>query len=344
MKWYSLRVDRIVTETAESVSVYFALPAQDTDAFVHRAGQYVTIEAPIEKKPIRRAYSICTAPHEDRFGITVKRVEGGKLSTYLVRRLRTGDILQVSPPEGRFVLNPTSSRIRLFGAGSGITPLYAMLKSYLHQVPEGQVVLHYGNRDATSVIYAEQLAELGQRYSFKRLQLHLVYSRSGPSDCASGRIDTHYLKRFGPQLRETTSDEEFYLCGPNEMIDTVRQYLQNMGVNESRIHHEKFVLDAPSEVPLTTALTATVVVLDDETHELFVPRDRTVLRALLDRGHDAPYSCGIGSCSTCIGRVVEGTVHMPVCESLDADELADGYILTCQAYPTSATLRVSFDD
>ena len=362
-QFYPLRVTRMQPETEQAVSVYFDLPESDRTAFNYRAGQYLTLKFTIDGKEQRRAYSMCSAPHQDELAVTVKKVKGGVVSNYIADRLKPGDTVEVMPPMGRFLadVDPAARRrYYLFGAGSGITPLMSILRSVLEREPKSEVILLYGNRDEDNIIFKDQLDTLERKYAGQLTVEHTLsrpkkYATKGIKglfkpkhtrwEGAKGRIDrgalTDFLRRHPAEGREC----RYYVCGPGEMIDNVEASLLGHGISEKLIHVERFVSansSANSKTEHKQGGTVNVK-LNKETVVVELEAGQTILDGLLKAGHTPPYSCLAGACSTCMARVDKGGVKMDVCYALDDSEVEEGYVLTCQAHPTTPEVDVDFD-
>jgi len=362
-KFYSLPITKVIEETNDCISIHFDIPADLASEFDHLAGQYLTIKADINGEDVRRAYSICSAPAEAGVAVSVKRVSGGKMSTYLNETAKAGDVLEVMKPEGRFVVKPDPLAHRdhyFFAAGSGITPVMSMIKTVLEEEPKSSCYLLYGNRDEENIIFKAELDGMNQRYEG---QLHTCYTLSKPKlekkggllgafskgkatwKGPTGRISKEIMDRWLEDSPSKTGDNNYYICGPGNMIEYVSAYLQNKDVDPSRIHAEYFT--APTEegaAPVAAAgeasLTAT---LDGAEYSVTISKGKSVLDSLLDQKVDAPFSCTSGACSTCMAKVLEGSADMDACFALDDSEVKDGFILTCQAHPTSAKLVITYD-
>ena len=368
--FHKIPVKSVTQETPDTVTLSFGVPADLKPTFQYKCGQYLTLKATINGEEVRRAYSMCSSPHDADIAVTVKRVEGGKMSNYLADRVRTGSTLEVMPPDGRFTPKLDADKQHtyyLIGAGSGITPLMSILKTVLEDEPRSKVHLLYGSRHDDGIIFKSQLDKISRRYAGQFTVDYLVSQprvekKGGLMGMFSkgkvnwtgetGRIDSRRLGKF---LEAHPSDAEahYYICGPGQMIDSAEQYLKSKGVDNKHLHSERFlnagqsnetVATGGNETPsVHTGGAAAVIELDGRTIELNIPEGKTILDALLDQKQEPPYSCTSGACSTCMAKLKSGTVKMDACYALDDDEVAEGYILTCQARPTSATVDLTFE-
>ncbi|SOC79445.1 ring-1,2-phenylacetyl-CoA epoxidase subunit PaaE [Salinimicrobium sediminis] len=347
-KFFPLKIKNIIRETEQAVSLEFEIPQELKTEFSFKAGQYITVKTNIEGKEVRRAYSICTPPSDETFKVTVKEVEGGTFSVIANNKLKAGDVLEVHPPEGKFVFEPVQDghphTYAAFAAGSGITPVLSIIKSVLLQEKHSRFVLVYGNRTPDETIFFKELLELQMKHP-DRLFVEFVYSRTKEEDSHYGRIDESTVNYVLKNRFKDTSFTRFYLCGPEDMINKVTEILLKQNIRKEQILFELFNTEVEGEVTSNlegdTELTITV---DDEEIVLSMPKNQTVLQAALDNGLDVPYSCQGGICSSCVARITEGTAEMEKNSILVDSEIQEGLVLTCQAHPTSATLKVNYDD
>ena len=362
--FYTLKIVDLKKETADTVSVTFSVPEELKGTFEYTQGQYLTLKFDINGESFRRSYSMCSAPIEENITVTVKRVKGGKVSNYINSKLKQGDEVEVMPPQGRFFtdLNPDQRKsYYLIGAGSGITPLFSILKSILEEEPQSTVYLLYGNRNEDSIIFYPALKELSEKYTGQLFVEHILSQPNrekskGISGLFSkgkitwegkvGRINRSVVRNFLADYPMNNRTAEFFVCGPGDMIDAVSEELMAQDIDKKHIHHERFVTaaEAAKVKPMDGKDGANLKVkLDGRAIEVAVPAGKTILNVLLDEKYDPPYSCTSGACSTCMAKVINGTVKMDVCYALDDDEVAEGYILTCQAHPTSSEVEITFD-
>lgn len=345
-KFYALKIKEVIRETPEAVSLSFEVPEDLKEKFSYKAGQYITLRTSIDGKEVRRAYSLCSAPGSGEYKVTVKEVEGGTFSVLANNKLKAGDTLEVHPPEGKFVFEPgkTPSNYAAFAAGSGITPVLSIIKSVLGKEPGSKFVLVYGNKTNEATIFYRELLELQTKFP-DRLFIEFVYSRTREEDAHFGRIEASTVNYVVSNKFKESAFKSFYLCGPEEMINTVTSILENKGVSKENIHFELFTIEETGAVE--TAVEGKVeltVLVDDEETVLIMDSKETVLEAALDNDLDVPYSCQGGICSSCIARIKEGKAEMRKNQILTDGEIAEGLILTCQAQPTTPTLKIDYDD
>lgn len=343
-----LTVKEVRKETPNAVSIVFDIPTNLKEEYLFKAGQYLNIKFQHEGKEIRRAYSICSTPTSGEVRIAVKKVEHGVFSTYANEVLKAGDQLEVDAPEGRFTLEPnatTANNYAAFTAGSGITPVMSILKSVLEQEPNSKFVLVYGNKNAEETIFHDELYKLQEQYA-ERLNVYFVYSRIRENDSLFGRIDKANINFVVNNKHKETEFAQYYICGPEDMINTVSATLQDRGVAKEKISFEIFTPNTDGVDPVqaeggTTKVTALV---DDEEATFEMPKSEVLLNGVLKAGIDAPYSCQGGICSSCMCKIIKGSAVMKKNSILSDDEIADGLILSCQAIVTSDEIYVDYDD
>ena len=296
---------------------------------------------------LRRAYSISCAPNTEKITVGIKKVNDGSFSVYANEHIKKGDVLQVMPPEGRFVFEPSSAptTIAAFAAGSGITPIIGIAETVLESDSESNFLLVFGNQSPEEVMYADKIALLKEKYTGRFFVQH-VFSRAPGDDALFGRIETSTVNLMLKNRYKHLDFDTFYLCGPEPMIDLVSETLQNNGIPKENILFELFTTE---EVEDTLAQnldgkTQVTVVLDDEEHALAMDQKELVLDAVLKADIDAPYSCQGGVCSSCIARVVEGKVEMVKNQILTDGEVEEGLVLTCQSHPLTPNLTIDYDD
>ena len=345
-----LTIKDIIQETPSSVSLVFDIPANKKNDFSFVAGQFLTLKAVINNKEVRRAYSISSHPSAPQIQISVKKIAGGQFSTFANESLKAGDTIDVMIPEGKFQLHPNGEKQKnylAFAAGSGITPIMSMIKTVLSEEPNSKFVLVYGNKNTEETMFFKELSSL-QTQNPERLFLEFVNSRENTEGSTFGRIEKSTVNFILKNKFSHINFEAYYLCGPEGMIETVSTVLSENGASKDSINYELFssastASSSPSENTATGSSTITITV-DDEEFNIVADKQKTLLDAVLEQDIDAPYSCKGGVCCSCICRVTEGEVDMPVNNLLTDSEVAEGLVLACQAYAKSDALAIDFDD
>jgi ring-1,2-phenylacetyl-CoA epoxidase subunit PaaE len=353
--FHPLTVRELRRETADTVSIAFQVPDELRDTFRFVQGQYLVLRTMLAGEEVRRSYSICTGAQEGDLRVAVKKVEGGLFSTWANESLRSGDVLDVMPPQGRFFvpLDPANRGLYVaFAAGSGITPVMSILKTTLATEPQSRFLLFFGNRSFDQIIFREELELLKNRHP-ERLAVHHVLSRESlGTPLFYGRLDGEKCRQFGRFFFRPEEVDAFFLCGPEEMIFSVRDCLAELGADPKKVHFELFTTDgtkrkaaAARAAAARDSFDASVTLIQDGTHfDFLLPSDgSTLLDAAMRAGADLPFSCKGGVCSTCKAKVLEGEVDMDLNYGLEPDEVVAGYILTCQSHPKTKRVVVSFD-
>lgn len=344
-----LKVTDVRRETADCVSVALDAPHE----FKYVPGQYITFKHSINGEELRRAYSLCSSPLESELRVAIKQVEGGRFSTWANTELAAGMTLETMPPMGGFVAetDPTQAKHYVcFAAGSGITPMMSILKTVLAREPKSKATLFYGNRSAGTIIFKAELEDLKDAH-LGRLEVHHVLSREDQgSDLLYGRMDRERLDAVLAHFEDVATADEFYLCGPESMINDAQDALQAQGVSDTAIHFELFTASAAAGDAGAAAATTSstdehhiTVILDDEETHFTQDGTTSILDAAIKAGADVPYACKGAVCCTCRAKVMDGSADLKMNYSLTDDEVEDGFTLTCQAYPTSEKVVVSFD-
>lgn len=343
MNFHLLTVSKIERFNADSIAISLTIPADLKSTFHFEPGQYITFSHSVGDKEIRRSYSIASVPKDEMITVGVKEVSGGIFSTYANKTLKEGDVMKVAAPEGGFVLDKKANSILAIGAGSGITPLLSIMKAALSNNPEVKVGLIYGNQSDRSMMFKHSIQELSQNFSDRFFAVH-AFSREQGGDYF-GRIDRgvilHALKN---KLAGLGVPDKIYLCGPEAMIHLSKDTLLDQGVVEENILFELFVASENAKEINVSGMASVRVLLDGETYEIKVPKEEFLLDSLLEQGLDAPYSCQGGSCSSCICKITEGSADMARNQVLTVNEIANGFVLSCQAKITSTSIAVDFDN
>lgn len=352
MKFYPLKISDIRRETPECVSIAFEVPPALQETFHFIQGQYLTLRAELGGEEVRRSYSLCSSPLEKEWRVAVKKVDGGLFSTFANEQLKTGQVLEVAPPDGRFFPNglaaDTAANYVFFAAGSGITPVISIIKTVLKQSPETQVTLVYGNRKAGSVIFREAIDGLKNKYLGRFQVIHILSQERVDVPWQSGRIDAQRLTQLFEKLPDLLKADQFFICGPEAMIHSVREALESRQIAKAHIHLELFgtsqgyAKKSQQKVSETVVATAEIR-LDGVRFDVPIHEGQAILDAALAAGADLPFACKGGVCCTCRAKLTEGKVEMDANYALDEEEVEAGFILTCQAHPKTSVLKVDFD-
>ena len=352
-RFHPLAIAEIRRETPDAVSIRFAVPDSLRTAFAFAPGQYLTLRAAIDGEDIRRSYSICSAPEDGELRIGVRRVAGGAFSRLANETLKPGDVVEVMPPEGRFTPSPANvgRHILCIAAGSGITPVLSIARSILAREPASRVTLVYGNRTSGSVMFAEAIEDLKNRHLGRFAVTHLLSRESQDVALLSGRITGGKLRELAQGIVDFASVDEAFLCGPEAMIAEAKAALAGLGVAPERVRSELFTTAAPRRnfrppeaAEATKTLARITVTLDGKRHAFdLLQGDASLIEAGERNGVDIPFSCRGGMCCTCRCRIESGAAEMAVNYSLEAWELQAGFILACQARPSTAELALDFD-
>jgi len=351
-RFHTLTIADIRQETASAISIAFAVPDALAVAYRYVAGQYLTLRATIDGEEVRRSYSICTAPEQNDLRVCIKLLPDGVFSGWARERLRVGDVLEVMTPGGRFALPPATGRPRIivaFAAGSGITPVMAILRSVLANEAGSRVFLFYGNRSRADIIFREALEDLKDRY-LTRLSVFHVLSREQQDVAAlNGHLDAAKVRLLLRHVVPAAAVDHVLVCGPQPMIEELVEALPALGLAPGCVHVERFAPGSggrrrPVLVPSATPSRAVATVISEGVRsEIPIAADETIIDAAIRAGRNLPYSCRGGMCCTCRARLVEGRVAMDVNYSLQPWELAAGFVLTCQSRPLTNRLVVDYD-
>lgn len=349
-QFHLLTIKSLEKITAKSVAITLEIPAHLKADFSFKAGQYITLKTTINGEDIRRDYSICASVNSGDVTVAVKTVDGGTFSVYANTQLKIGDSIEVAAPKGRFVFEANEAKTRTiaaFAAGSGITPILSIAKTLLEDEPFSNFILVYGNKTLADAMFIEELLHLKNTYG-NRFHAHFIYSQSQETDAIFGRIEKSTVNLIVKNKYKGVTIEKFYLCGPEQMIHTVKDVLVENGVKERSILFELFTApvetSSNSNTEILSGNTKIKVLVDEEEFEFAMSKEQSILEAALKQNIDAPYSCQGGICSSCIARITEGEATMRQNNILTDGEVADGLVLTCQAHPTSETVVVDYDD
>ena len=344
--FHKVTIQDIKQETANAVSVAFNVPEHLKSEFNFTAGQYITLKKEIKGEEVRRAYSICSTPKSGEIRVAIKAVENGTFSTYATSDLKAGDAIEITAPEGRFELQPEANKNYIaFAAGSGITPILSMIKTVLENEPTANFTLVYGNKSTLDTIFYDELNQLKETYS-NQFKLHYIFSRQDVKNQLRGRIDKSVTNYFVKNVYKETSFDAAFLCGPEEMIHEVSKTLESNNILKENIHFELFTatIDEEAAATIKEGTTEITVLLDDEETTFTMQQTDDILAASLRNDLDAPYSCQGGVCSSCLCKVTEGKAVMVKNSILTDSEVEEGFVLACQAYPTTPIISIDFDD
>ena len=354
--FHRLKIRDLHRETAEAVSIAFAVPTGLAEAYRFDPGQHLTLRTVLGGVETRRSYSICTGPDDDDLRVVVKQQEGGLFSNWINETAKAGDTIDVMTPQGRFGIRPDPGASRNYlaiAAGSGITPVMSILRSVLAREPGSRIALLYGNRTAQSIIFKRELEALKDRF-LARLSVHHVLSRERQElELFNGRIDAGKIEAVLKAALPADRVDQAFLCGPGDLIEASRSALLRLGVLPERIHVEHFTVDgtpasAPNRAERRTvagvAAEATIEIrLNGLDHVVPLFPGETIVEAGLRHGLEMPYSCRGGMCCTCRAKLVAGEVKMDRNYSLEPWEMAAGYVLTCQSHPLTPEVAVDYD-
>ena len=352
-RFHRLAVKDLRRETADAVSLTFAIPDGLKDDYRFSPGQYLTLRTMMDGEEVRRSYSICSGPDDGEMRIAVKKVDGGAFSSWAADELKSGDEIDVMTPTGRFGIAPAPEAARIhvgFAAGSGITPILSIIKGVLAREPNSQFFLFYGNRTTDSMLFREALEHLKDRFIERFSVFHVISGEEQDIPILDGRLDGEKVRVLLRSLVPSASVDHVFICGPTGMSEEIEATCRAIGIPDDRVHIERFVsglggkprpkaVVPPSAPPKAFAS----LIIDGKRREVPVAEGEAILDAALRAGVDLPFACKGGMCSTCRARLVEGDARMELNYSLEPWELKKGFILTCQARPVTGHVVVDYD-
>ena len=354
-RFLPLDVIDVKKDTRDAVVVTLRPKPDDADRFAFTQGQYLTFRRDFDGEELRRSYSICAGLDEGSLKVGIKRVEGGAFSTWANENLAPGTVLEAMPPMGNFhlPLDPARPRHYLgFAGGSGITPVLSILKTVLKREPKSRFTLVYANRQISSIMFREELEDLKNSYLGRLSILHVLESEGQEIDLFTGRVDAEKMEALFSHWLDPKSVDAAFICGPEPMMLAIAASLRDHGLTDDQIKFELFASSQPGrarkkavsvEADSADACEATVT-LDGTTRSFRMPKSgESLLDAALGANLDAPFACKAGVCSTCRAKVLEGETEMRVNHALEDYEVEQGYVLTCQCYPLSDRITVSYD-
>jgi len=353
-KFHTIEVKDIYKETDNCSVITFDIPKNLSEEFSFRQGQHLTLKIDINDEDIRRSYSLCSSPVDKEWKVAVKQIPEGIFSTYVNNTLKKGDLLEVMPPSGTFGVD-VSKEVKnylVFVAGSGITPIFSMVKTHLALEPQSAFKLFYLNRTVKSIIFKEEIEQLRNQY-FGRLEIfYLLTKERRDIELFNGRFTKQKLHLIFDKLVTVSEMDECFICGPEEMIFLIQEELIKAGMSKEKIHYELFVTGLSEEDKRRTerlshqkieGVEITIVDGGKEFHFTMTNDYNNILDAALGAGADLPFACKNGVCSSCKCKLLEGEVEMKVNYSLEEEELTQNFILSCQAVPLSDNIKVDYD-
>lgn len=351
-KFHSLKVKEIEKTTADCSVITFDVDEKLIKDFAYTQGQYLTMKANINGEEVRRSYSLCSSPLDNEWKVAVKKIEDGKFSTFANDVLKQGDTLEVMPPNGKFFVNvdPTKTKNYIaFAAGSGITPILSIIKTHLTKEPNSTFKLFYINQAVSTIILKEEVESLRNVFLGRFEIYHFLTREQRNVELFNGRLSEEKMEIICDKLVDVPTINEAFVCGPNEMIFMVRDFLVAKGMPEKNVHFELFntsgVAAKKKKRKVDMSKMSQIHIIEGgKTIQFNIPQGSdNILDAGLKQNMDLPFACKGGVCCTCRAMLVEGDIEMEVNYSLEPDEVAAGFILTCQAVPLSEKVVVNFD-
>ena len=351
-KFHSIKIKDVYKETKDCSVVTFEIPNYLKKDFDYKQGQYLTLKTIIDNQDVRRSYSLCSSPIENKWQVAIKKINGGLFSTFINDNLKIGDLIDVMPPNGKFFTETNITKAKnyiVFAAGSGITPILSIIKTHLATEPNATFKLFYLNRTVKSIIFKEEIELLKNKY-FGRFEIfHFLTKEFRNIDLLNGRFTSDKLKILTESIIDIPNTDECFICGPEDMIFLIKDELIAAGLNKDKIHFELFGTgiknDTISKKIIENKIPGTEVTIVDGGKEFHFTMDDefdNILDGAMAAGTDLPFACKGGVCCTCRCKIISGTVEMKVNYALDEAEVAKGFILSCQAVPTSKNLVVEF--
>lgn len=353
-QFYSLKIKDIEQNTPDCKLVEFEVPSDLKSVFSFQPGQHLTLKTNLGQEEVRRSYSLCSSPADDFWRVAIKRIEGGLFTGFVHQTLQKGDVLEVAPPHGSFIIKPGDlkhGRSVAFAAGSGITPIFSMIKTALLQNPAARFSLFYINQSVASIILKEEIEGLKNQFLDRFEVYHFLTQEFQEVSLFNGRIDQEKLDQIFHYLIQKDAVDNYYLCGPEPMIFMIRDYLRSIGIADTHIHFElfhSFIGEARIKERKAQKISGSMIELTvkegGKTMSFQMPKGtETLLDAALKRNSALPFACKGGVCCTCKAKLIEGEVDMEVNYALEKEQLDAGYILTCQAIPKTDKVYIDFD-
>lgn len=357
-EFYSLTISQVERLTKDAVALTFDVPAELKETFKYTQGQHLTLKADINGEDVRRSYSICSPVQEQTLQVGIKAIEGGLFSNYANTELKAGMSLEVMPPQGHFFteINADNEKRYLFLAvGSGITPNLSHIRSILANEPKSKVTLVYGNKSTHLMMFREKLCFVKNQYIDRFEQINLFTREENEAELLNGRITGQKLIDLdGAKIIEIGAFSDVFLCGPESMINDIKACFKHWGFNDEQIHYELFFSGSAAQAAQENKArraqmygekmaNVSVKVAGRKTFIDLAMGGDNILEAAMEQGADLPFSCKGGVCATCKAKVLKGKVEMDLNHSLTEQEVAEGYILTCQSHPVSEEVEIDFD-
>ena len=353
-RFHEVKVKEVRKTTPNCTIVSLDIANGLSESFTFKQGQYLTLKAVIDGEVVQRSYSLCSCPHDGQWQVGIKKVPGGQFSTFANDVLQAGDTLEVMEPNGRFYVDvePHSSRSFVaFAAGSGITPIYSIIKTHLELEPKSTFKLFYVNQTVGSIILRDEIEALKNRFMERFEVYHFLTKESRNMPLFDGRLDEGKLQEIFEKMVSVEDVDHVFTCGPEQMIFMVKEFLTAKGMPEEQIHFELFNTSGTSTGPkhdyakeLAGLVSQVTIMEGGKTFDFEIAQgSNNILDAALQAGADVPFACKGGVCCTCRAKLMEGEVDMKVNYALEADEVAQGFVLTCQSIPKSERVIVDFD-
>lgn len=355
LQFNKLTIKEIKKETADCVSIVFDLPEELQKDYNFKQGQWLTIKKELGGESVHRNYSICSSPLDHELKIAVKKIPNGLFSTYANEVLQKGDSLDVMPPAGKFFTEleaENKNNYFAFAAGSGITPILSIIKTTLQTEPNSSFTLVYGNKNRYSILFKEAIEAFKNKWLNRFRVIYILSREKTDTDLHFGRIDAEKCEQILNSTINPKNINAFFLCGPEEMIFSVKDFLEKKGIEKTKIHFELFNIDnkkkasSNNTIPVSeNKLISNITVKQDgRSFDFLLPYNgKNILNAAMETGADLPFACKKGVCCTCKAKLMEGEVEMDRVYGLEPEEIDQGYILTCQSHPRSEKIVVDFD-
>ena len=354
-RFHPLMISKLTKETNDCVSLEFELPEDKKELFGYKQGQHLTLRKELNGEDVRRSYSLCTSPKENKLKVAIKKVSGGAFSTFANELLSEGDTLEVMPPAGNFnsALDPSQTKSYVgFAGGSGITPIISILKSVLDTEPESTFTLIYANKKEGTIVFKEEIEGLKNTYMNRLNVFHVFSEEQNEYSMFEGHINQEKIEQFSNTIFDTSGTDEYFVCGPEPMMLGIQSALRSLEVEDKKIHIELFTspvgklggTQKNKEEEFEKVLSKITIQLDGKRSTFNYNSKESILDAAAKNGAELPYACKGGVCCTCKARLLKGKVDMAVNYTLEQDEIDRGYVLTCQAHPTTDEVVLSFDE